>query len=70
MKLKPLTVEIWRDGENVQTINCAPMQVHADPDGSIRLVVPVGTHVELTSEDELRFDLDELVTLLKCHLNR
>ena len=70
MKLKPLTIELWRDGERVQTLNCSPMQVHADPDGAVRLVIPVGTYVELTSEDEIRFDLDELATLMRCQLNR
>ena len=70
MKLKPLTVEVWRDGEKAQTLNCSLMQVHADSDGAVRLVVPVGTYVELTSEDEIRFDLDELATLMRCQLNR
>ncbi len=68
VKLKPLTVEIWRDGESVRSINCHLIKSRKDSDGAIRLLIPVGTYVELTSEDELRFDPGELKRL--CQLKK
>ena len=61
--LKPLTVEIWRDGEVAESIDCHLVKSRKDADGTVRLLIPVGTHVELTSEDELRFDPRELKRL-------
>jgi len=67
-KLKPLSVEIWRDGEMAETIDYHLIKSRKDSDGAIRLLIPVGTYVELTSEDELRFDPGELKRL--CQLTK
>jgi hypothetical protein len=58
--LKAQTVEVWRDGEPVESIDCRRFVVRYHTDGTARIVIPKGTHIELTSEDELRFHPREL----------
>ena len=55
-------VEIWRDGELFRTFDCHV--IHRKDDGTCTITLPA-EHIELTTGDELRFDCDSLIELMK-----
>jgi hypothetical protein len=56
------TIELWRDGELERTFDCTV--IHRKKDGTCTITLPA-SHTELTTGDELRFDCDSLIELMK-----
>jgi hypothetical protein len=56
------TIELWRDGELERVFDCTV--IHRKKDGTCTITLPAD-YVELVTGDELRFDCDGLIKLLK-----
>jgi hypothetical protein len=58
------TIEHWRDGECIETIEVTDRMMECSEDGTARIVFPPGLIV-LATDDELHFDADGIVERLR-----
>ena len=62
-RVKPQTIEHWRDGESIQKLELTSKMVERLPDGTCRVSFPPG-QILLNTGDELHFDIDGLAEWL------
>ena len=58
------TIEHWRDGEVIEKVEFTGAMIEHCDDGTARVVFPPGC-IELVTGDELHFDCEGLVELLR-----
>ena len=58
------TIEHWRDGELIEKVEFATDMIERREDGTGCVEIPAG-FIELATGDQLRFDCEGLIDLLK-----
>jgi hypothetical protein len=61
------TIEHWRDGELFEKVEVAANMIQHHEDGTACVVIPPG-FIELATGDELHFDCEGLIDLLRENL--